>query len=139
VAFDIRQPVAVIDESYLAGPESERRFVLGRALEPLRGGYALLMRLGPGEREAVGGLLTQLLGPEEARDPATLEFTRSLPRKLQKALERLAGSGQGPQAGPWLAALQVAADRAGLLACDDMAAAARVLVRMGGSTVEAVV
>jgi tetratricopeptide (TPR) repeat protein len=133
IAFDIRQPIAVVDRSYLERTEGERRFALGRAFEPLRGGYGLILRLGPRERADVGALLWQLARPESERDPAANDFAKSLPRKGQKALEKLAGSAPPPDPGMWVAGLQSASDRAGLLACDDVGAAARVLVRIGGS------
>jgi hypothetical protein len=93
----------------------------------------LILRLGPRERGDVGALLWQLARPEPERDPAANDFAKSLPRKAQKALEKLAGSAPPPDPGLWVAGLQSASDRAGLLACDDVAAAARVLVRIGGS------
>ena len=45
---------------------------------------------------------------------------RALPRKAAKSLERLQGLAPGASAEGWFAALGQAADRAGLLACDDV-------------------
>jgi len=133
VAFDVQKPIAVIDLAYIERTEAERRFAMARAFEPLRGGYGLLMRLGPREREDVGLLLYQLSRPDSEREPGAIEFVRQLPRKAQKALEKLAVGGQPLDSVAWMSALALGADRAGLLACDDVSAAARVLVRMGGS------
>jgi tetratricopeptide (TPR) repeat protein len=133
LGYDVRQPVAVIDRSYADRPIAERRFALGRAFDPLRGGYGLLLRLSPQERADVGELLGQLLRPESQREAATVEFVRALPRKVQKALERLAGGGEAEDPASWMAALAKTADRAGLVACDDVAAASRLLVAIGGS------
>jgi hypothetical protein len=91
------------------------------------------MRLGPQERQDVGILLYQLSRPESEREAGATEFVRQLPRKAQKALEKLAVGGNPLDPLLWMTGLALGADRAGLLACDDVAAAARVLVRMGGS------
>jgi hypothetical protein len=74
--------------------------------------------------------------PEGERDAATIDFVRALPRKAQKALERLQGGLQatGGSVAGWYASLSLAADRAGLLACDDVGAAARVLARLSGES-----
>ena len=60
------------------------------------------------------------------------DFVRALPRKAAKAVERLQGMAAGASVDGWFAALGQAADRAGLLACDDVGAAARMLAKLGG-------
>jgi tetratricopeptide (TPR) repeat protein len=131
LAAHLKQPVAVLDRSFLERPEPELRFAVGRAFEALRGGYGPLLRLADAERKRWGAMLVQLLRPESERDAATLEFVKSLPRKSQRALEKLPPA-EACDPAAWMAALEVAADRAGLLACDDVAAASRVLLRIGG-------
>jgi hypothetical protein len=80
----------------------------------------------------VGHLLEQLHTPDAARAAQTQEFVRALPRKATRALERLQGMAAGSSVDGWFAALGQACDRAGLLACDDVGAAARMLARLGG-------
>jgi hypothetical protein len=144
--------------------DRERRFLLGRAFESLRGMYAPILRLSPRERGEVGTLLRSLLLPDAERPGPAQEFVRQLPRKTQKALERFVipgltaaalpgtpapafgttGPAQAsappvakgaellPNADAWLAGLGLAEDRAGILACDDFAAAARALAILSG-------
>jgi hypothetical protein len=133
---DLPRPMVFIEQHFVDLPDGERRFLFGRALEPLRGGYSLVTRLQPQQRAELAALLEQLVKPEGDRDVATIEFVRSLPRKAQKALERLQGglTATGASAAGWYASLSLAADRAGLLACDDVGAAARVLARLTGES-----
>jgi len=145
--------------------DRERRFLLGRAFESLRGMYAPILRLSQRERGEVGTLLRSLLLPDAERPGPAQEFVRQLPRKTQKALERFVIPGltaaalPGPPAAPafgatgpaqaassttakgtellpsadaWIAGLALAEDRAGILACDDFAAAARALAILSG-------
>ncbi len=126
--------MVVMEAAWAELPDGERRFVLGRALETVRGGYALLFRLRPAERAEVGRLLAQLFKPPAERDAPAEEFFRSLPRAAQRGLDRPLGGGALPSQGfeAWLESLGEAASRAGLVACDDVAAAARALARLGG-------
>ena len=136
MALDLPRPMVIIDHLLADGlGDAERRFLLGRALEALRGGYALPLRLHPGDRAELGRLLDQALLPEGIRTQAIQEFLDDLPRKAARALDRLVANATGMVAVPlnlWLAALGVGCDRAGLVACDDIAAAAHVLARLGG-------
>jgi tetratricopeptide (TPR) repeat protein len=132
IIFDSPKPTVVIESSFVERPDGERRFLLGRAFEPLRGGYALVTRLRAVQRGEVGHLLDQLIKPEGEREAQVQEFVRALPRKAAKAVERLQGLAPGASIDGWFAALGQAADRAGLLACDDVGAAARMLARLGG-------
>jgi len=136
------RPAVYLSTALVDRDDGERRFFLGRALEPLRGGYSLLARLGAvggTAREEVIGLIDQLCRRESEREPQTQEFIRSLPRKTLKALERVSQLAEAQtQAGiptsatEWAADLELAADRAGLLACDDVSAAARALAFLSG-------
>ncbi len=132
IMFDSPKPTVVIEAAFVERPDGERRFLLGRAFEPLRGGYALVTRLRAAQRAEVGHLLDQLIKPEAEREGQVQEFVKALPRKAAKAVERLAGLAPGASIEGWFAALGQAADRAGLLACDDVGAAARMLARLGG-------
>ncbi len=131
---DLPRPMVFIEQPLIDLPDAERRFILGRAFEPLRGGYSLVTRLQPPQRAELAQMLEQLVKPESERDPQAQEFVRSLPRKSQKAIEKLQGQSAGASGAGWYAALVLAADRAGLLACDDVGAAARVLARLSGES-----
>jgi tetratricopeptide (TPR) repeat protein len=132
-AYEAPAPTVVLDQAALGLSEAELRFLLARALEPLRGGYALALRLGQREREEVSALLRQLVRPEADREASAAEFARALPRKVLRSLDRFIGTSIPPE-GPaaWFAAAQTAADRAGLSGCDDVNAALRVLSWLGG-------
>jgi tetratricopeptide (TPR) repeat protein len=136
MALDLPRPMVIIDHALADGlGDAERRFLLGRALEALRGGYALPLRLHPGERAELGRILDQALLPEGIRTQTIQEFLDRLPRRAARSLDRLVANATGMAAVPlnlWLAALGVGCDRAGLVACDDIAAAAHVLARLGG-------
>jgi len=140
------RPVVIMDQSVLGRTDAERRFLLGRALEPLRSGYALLLRLSSTEATRWLRLCRGLLGSPQERDAATQEFIAQLPPASQQAVERLAGLGPGPAlnsasaATPahalmpedFLGALPLLSDRAGLLLCDDIAAAVRMMAAAQG-------
>ncbi|MCA1662900.1 MAG: hypothetical protein LC659_01240, partial [Myxococcales bacterium] len=115
VMFDAPKPTVIIEAAFVERPDGERRFLLGRAFEPLRGGYALVTRLRAAQRAEVGHLLDQLIKPEAEREQQVQEFVKALPRKAAKAVERLAGLAPGASIEGWFAALGQAADRAGLL------------------------
>lgn len=143
------RPVVVMEQSVLERSDAERRFLLGRALESLRTGSALLLRLSSTEAAQWLRLCRGLLMTPSDRDPVTQEFFGQLPRPAQQAVDRLASthiatqaqnaaaaaSGTGsapPSAEDFLNALPLLVDRAGLLFCDDIAAAARVMARAQG-------
>ncbi len=135
---DLPRPMVFIEQPLIDLPDAERRFISGaRAFEPLRGGYSLVTRLQPPQRAELAQMLEQLVKPDSERDPQAQEFVRSLPRKSQKAIEKLRGQSAGASGAGWYAALVLAADRAGLLACDDVGAAARVLARLSGENSDA--
>jgi len=131
--FDVPKPTIFLQASLIESAEGERRFLLGRAFEPLRGGYALTNRLRTAaQRGEVGHLLEQLIKPDAEREAQAQDFVRALPRKAAKAVERLQGMAAGASIEGWFVSLGQAADRAGLLACDDVGAAARMLAKLGG-------
>jgi len=136
-----------MEQSVLERPDAERRFLLGRSLEALRTGSALLLRLSSTEAaqwlRLFRGLFFRPQGTEAQPAPAALalgdpqaqEFLSQLPKPAQQAvqqiLEKLAvGAVLPPE--DFLSAVPLLADRAGLLFCDDIAAAARVMARAQG-------
>jgi hypothetical protein len=132
IALMFPRPVVTMSRELFGRPDAERRFLLGRAFESLRGGYAPLMRLSVRERGEIGALLRALMLPEAERPAAAQEFTRELPKKAAKGIERFIGGGVGADVDAWLTALTQEQDRAGLLACDDFGSAARALARLAG-------
>src|SRR5262249_21926897 len=67
---DMPRPQAYLSaQLVLNQSDGERRFLIGRALEPLRGGYGMLTRLRAGPRAEVLRLIEQLFKPESERDP----------------------------------------------------------------------
>lgn len=126
------QRLALLDQSVLALGDNERRFLLGRTLEPLRGGYATLLRLSANELSQAGRLLSMLLLPPTEQPPDSREFFQLLPRRSQQVFERAAQQRLSSTILETVAGFSLCADRAGLLAADDMWAAASVLGRLQG-------
>lgn len=138
------RPIVVMDSAILGCPDGERRFLLGRALESLRSRYAFLLRLTATEQQAWLRLTQALLVPAAQRDTSARDVVAQLSAtgqaRLERAVERLsavsAHPGGAPAAAadplPFLHALPLLADRAGLVFCDDIAAAVRMLVRIHG-------
>ncbi|HKE20125.1 MAG TPA: hypothetical protein VKB80_34865 [Kofleriaceae bacterium] len=132
VALSHPQPVVVIDRELLGETESARRFVMGWAFDAIRGGYALLQVLGRRERAELGGLLKSMLLPENERPGPTTEFMRTLPRTPLRVIERLQGTARLADSEEWIDGMLATDRRAGLFACDDFAAAARMIARLSG-------
>ena len=122
--------VALIDQSVLAMGDSERRFLLGRTLDALRGGYATVLRLSPSELLQTSRLLSMLLLPTAEQPPESREFMQLLPRRSQQVFERAAQSRPTQTVTEVVASFASCADRAGLLAADDITTAVQVLVKM---------
>jgi DNA-binding SARP family transcriptional activator len=131
VVTEFAKPTVVIDRAMLSRSDSaERRFIFGRAFEIARGGYAGLLRFGSRERGEAIELLKALLLPENERPQVAQEFVHTLPRKTAKSLERLVGMQAGSETEELVGALHQTANRAGILSCDDIAAACRSLARL---------
>ncbi len=138
------RPIVVMDTAVLQSPDGERRFLLGRAMESLRSQYAFLLRLSANEQQQWLRLMTGLLTPAAQRDTTTIELVQQLSPAAQarlavafdqaQALSQSAGPAAGALRDPlsFLAALPQLADRAGLVFCDDLTAALRILVRLNG-------
>lgn len=131
------RPVVVLDANALSRPDSERRFLLGRAIEPLRAGYSTLLRLSDSQREAALRLLGGLLKPAAEHDDKTREFVHLLPRRSQSTIERIAASKPTLPLPELLALLPLCADRAGLLCADDITGAVRMMARLQGEDLSA--
>jgi tetratricopeptide (TPR) repeat protein len=148
---DLPKPVIYLSQAAAQLSEPERRVLLGYALEALRGGYALITRIGGGARLEVTNLIDQLVRPEGERSAEAQGYIKALPRKAQKALEKLWGVkskstlppvlGGAPSAAParlqtvpvdqWLDEVERSMRRAGLVASDDLGACARMHLRAG--------
>ncbi len=130
----ITQPrnIVVIDREHLTESDAARRFLLGYALDGLRGKYALLFALGRRQRTELGSLLKSLLLPESERAGPTNDFIRALPKRAIKVIERLAGHRRTPDPEEWIDRMLNLPKRAGLFSCDDFFAATRMIARLNG-------
>ncbi len=104
VVSDLPKPAIYLSRATVELPEHERRVLLGAALESLRGGYALVTRVNAIARAEVTNLIEQLVRPESERSAAAQSYIRALPRKAQKALEKLWGMKSRPTLPPGLMA-----------------------------------
>lgn len=138
------RPIIVLDSAILGCADGERRFMLGRAMESLRSRYAFLLRLTASEQQTWLRLAQALLTPAAQREVTASELVAQLSpagqAHIERAVERWgaasATSGGAQVAAPdplrFLHTLPFLADRAGLVFCDDIAAAVRMLVRIHG-------
>ncbi len=143
---DGERPTILLDQSVLERPDAERRFLLGRALESLRSRYALLLRLTATESAQWLYLCRALLGLPQPAGTNTAFFTQGdgqsfvedfvaqLTQPAKDALARLPQVDTANMCSPdeFLSVLPLLADRAGLLFCDDIAAATRMIARLQG-------
>ena len=127
------QRLLVIDRSLLAESDLALRFLLGYAFESIRGGYALLLQLGARQRRELAQLLRTLVAPEQEGVAADL-IARASARSV-KVLERHAGL-RDVDPGTWMDGMLACAKRAGLVACDDFAAAIWMVARLSGENLE---
>ncbi len=105
--------------------------------DAIRGGYALLQSMGRRQRAELGGLLKSMLLPENERPGPTSEFMRTLPRNALRIIERLQGMARASDSEEWIDGMLATGRRAGLFACDDFAAATRMIARLNGDHVGA--
>jgi tetratricopeptide (TPR) repeat protein len=124
--------LVVIDSSLINENDAARRFLLGRSFEAIRGGYAMLLRLTERERLELGGLLRSLVLPESEQAGMTREFMQTVSKRALRVIERYRGQPIEEDVDNWVDAMVGAANRAGLFACDDFAAAASMLFRIAG-------
>ncbi|MBP6628718.1 MAG: tetratricopeptide repeat protein [Kofleriaceae bacterium] len=132
VAFPRR--MLVLDRSLLGEPEASRRFLLGWALDAIRGGYALLLSLGVRQRRELVALLRALVAADSERPAQATEFIDRLPKRVKAAVDRLAGRVGEVDVDEWIDGMVASAKRGGLLACNDFAAATRMVARLAGET-----
>jgi tetratricopeptide (TPR) repeat protein len=130
----------VLDKLFLARPLPEVAFMLGRSLEYLRSGHALLSRLAFDDRLLLAELLAGMLSGES--NDLVQEFRRGLPRRVTKLMEEIAERyraelprAEAEQPKRWLADVDRAAASLGLLTCDDIAAALRMVAQLGSQEV----
>ena len=121
----------VIDRSLLDESEAALRFLLGYAFEAIRGGYATLLQVGARQRRELAMLLRSLVAPDgEVTGPAA-DLVNNASSEVQKVLERHAGA-RDVDPGAWSDGMLALAKRAGLVACDDFAAAIWMVARLSG-------
>ena len=152
--------VIVLAVSALLRPDAELRYLIGRALEPLSCGYASLLRLSDSEVERVVRLATALLTPPAEFDAATQEFWQLLSPAAQETITDIRIARAAPKDSSHdgvtapgtpaastaaltiqecLSALPLCADRAGLLAADDIVATIYMMARAQGQDLDAAV
>src|SRR5262249_14819750 len=76
IALPSPRPAVPLSRQLSARPDPERRSLLGRAFDSIRGQYAPLLRFGVGERREIAERLRSFLLPEAERSPTSLEFAR---------------------------------------------------------------
>lgn len=130
------RPIVVLDRGLAALDESSRRFLLGWALDAVRGDYALLFHLGQRQRTELDALFRSLLAPEAERSPQTGELMQALPRSAVRVIDQYAGRGQRIDVETWIDGMLAMGKRAGLFACDDLDAAAHMIARLSGEVLE---
>lgn len=127
------QRLLVIDRTLLVESDLALRFLLGYALEAIRGGYALLLQMGARQRRELAQLLRTLVVPEQ--EGAAAEMIAHANARAAKVLERHAGI-RDVDPGAWMDGMLACAKRAGLVACDDFAAAIWMVARLSGEKLE---
>ncbi|MFH0901819.1 MAG: hypothetical protein V2A73_14410, partial [Pseudomonadota bacterium] len=135
IALTVPRPMVVVDTSIAARPEAERAFLLGRAFDSLRGGYASIARFG-NEQQALVELVSLFRSLRSDgcahQGPATRRASGWLAGVSEEDFaryhDRLADGAAG-----WIRSSLLASSRAGLLACDDLDAS---LAAIAWSSVE---
>jgi tetratricopeptide (TPR) repeat protein len=120
----------VIDRTLLDESEAGIRFVLGYAFEAIRGGYATLLQVGARQRRELAMLLRSLVAPDGELSGAAAELVNNASAETAEVIEKHAGTKVDP--GAWSDGMLALAKRAGLLACDDFAAAIWMVGRLTG-------
>ncbi len=123
----------VVDRSIMTETDLPLRFLFGYAHEAIRGGYAALLQLGASQRRALALLLRALVGDVESSGAAAEIVANASPRAA-KMLERHAGT-RDLDTDAWMDNMLACAKRAGLVACDDFAAAIWMVARQAGEHV----
>lgn len=128
------QRMIVVDRRLCDEAELPLRFLFGYAFETIRGGYAALFQLGAKKRRELTQLLRGLVADGDVSGVA-LEIVNRASMRATKILERHAGTRDlDPDA--WIDSMLACAKRAGLVACDDLAAAIWMIARQSGDNLE---
>ncbi|HEX8953807.1 MAG TPA: hypothetical protein VF945_18240, partial [Polyangia bacterium] len=140
VALVAQPPTAVVVGPALTDGRStaDVRFLVGRALEIARPEYVFAAALPPAEFTRLFAAILRAFHPRHARRKAdetdeAAKWKRALPYKVAKRLAELfrAQANIEFSSHRWRRAVQKTGNRAGLLACGDIIAAARVLSAEG--------
>lgn len=121
----------VIDRTLLDEQDAALRFLLGYALEAIRGGYATLLQVGARQRKELAMVLRSLVATDGELPNAVVELVNTANDHAQEVLERHAGT-RDVDPGSWADGMLALAKRAGLLACDDFQAAIWMVGRLSG-------
>jgi len=121
----------VIDRSLLDESEPALRFLLGYAIEAIRGGYATLLQVGARQRRELAMLLRSLVSADGELTGAAAELVNTATAEAAEVIERHAGA-RDVDPGAWADGMLALAKRAGLLACDDFASAIWMVARLSG-------
>jgi len=122
--------IVVVDRSLVGDPDLPLRFLFGYAFEAIRGGYAALLQLGARHRRELGQIMRGLISDVEPSGIAA-DLMNNADPEAAKVLERLAGTRE-VDTGAWIDNMLACAKRAGLVACDDFAAAIWMVARLSG-------
>jgi hypothetical protein len=130
----------VLDSALLQRPSAEFAFAVARSLEYLRSGYALLSGLAFDDRLLLVDLLGGLLDASGSGNDLVQEFRRGLARKAAAQVDsvvaayraHLGGRGESADASRWIKEIDQSASNHGLLACDDIGAALRMIAELDG-------
>jgi hypothetical protein len=140
VSLLLDPPPAVVIEQRLAAATdaTELRFVLGRALELSRPEYILAATVAPRDFTALFTSVLKAFHPRHARWRAgekgaeqAAKLKKALPYKISKRLAELFQENDTTAFSSvrWRAVVQETGNRAGLLMCGDLRAAARIVLR----------
>lgn len=127
------QRMIVVDRELCTAAEYPLRFLLGFAFEMIRGGYAALFQLGGKKRRELTQVLRTLVA--EGDSSVAFDLVNRASFRASKILERHAGTRDlNPDA--WIDNMLACAKRAGLVACDDFAAAIWMIARQSGDSIQ---
>lgn len=135
IAIGDPRTIIVLDRVLLDQTEEELMFGLGWAFEGICGGYAPILQLGEKQRRELSALMRSLFMPEGSRNGPTNEFVENLPVAALEILRRHEGEFQDFDMEEWIDGMNASARRAGLLACDDLPASARLLALLAGESI----
>jgi cellulose synthase operon protein C len=121
----------VLDRTLLTEDDAVLRFLLGYAFEAIRGGYAALLALGARQRRELGNLLRALLAQDSELTGSAAELIGNVSARAQQVIARHVGV-RDVDPGAWIDGMLACAKRAGLVACDDFAAAIWAVALMAG-------